>query len=309
MGTLVMTGASQGFGRHAAKRLLTDHPDQHLVLLARSGADRLAAELTEETGNANVSGLSCDLASLQEIRVAAAAIDQRLTAGELPPLTGFLGNAGVQRVSTAEVSADGFEITFAVNVLANYLLLRLLLDRFQAPGRIVLLGSDLHFGDFRHNLGVIPAPHWTSTTDLATSRPGGVRQGRGAYATSKLGVVYLVHALARRLPEGVDAYTYSPNLVPGTNLWRAADPVSRFVSKTVLHATRLTPIAMGPVAAGRLLADTMMGPRPGESGSYIDRGKIVPSSAESYDHSREKELWLAAAELCGVMQQQPPAVS
>ena len=43
----------------------------------------------------------------------------------------------------------------------------------------------------------------------------------------------------------------------------------------------------------------MTGPRPGESGSYIDRGRIVPSSAESYDESREEELWTAAARLCG----------
>lgn len=98
------------------------------------------------------------------------------------------------------------------------MLIRLLWDQFRSPGRIVLTGSDSHFGDFRHNLGLVPAPEWRDTGLLV--RPGTGRKagtgaaGRGAYSTSKLGVLYLVHALARRLPAGVDAYTFDPGLTP-----------------------------------------------------------------------------------------------
>jgi hypothetical protein len=44
------------------------------------------------------------------------------------------------------------------------------------------------------------------------------------------------------------------------------------------------------------------GPRPGESGSYIDQGKITPSSPASYDKDREEELWTTAARLTGLDQ-------
>ncbi|MEU6641964.1 SDR family NAD(P)-dependent oxidoreductase [Saccharomonospora sp. NPDC046836] len=299
MGTLLMTGASRGLGRAAAERLLRTQPDQHLLLLVRgTNGHRLAAELAERTGNRKVSAVPCDLASLADVRAAVTEIERQLDAGELPALDGFLGNAGLQLTSTTRSTAEGFEVTFGVNVLANYLLLRLLAGRFVAPARIVVVGSDAHFGDLRHNLVLVPAPHWTSVTELTTPRPGGVRDGRRAYATSKLGVLYLVHALARRLPEGVDIYTYNPGFVPGTGLARDADPVSRLAMRTVMHAMRATPIGMGPEAAGVLLADTFTGPRPGDSGSYVDRGKVAPSSAESYDETREEELWAAAAKLC-----------
>jgi hypothetical protein len=44
----------------------------------------------------------------------------------------------------------------------------------------------------------------------------------------------------------------------------------------------------------------MTAPRPAGSGAYLDRGRVVPSSAESYDEERDEELWRGAAELCGV---------
>lgn len=303
--TLLMTGGSRGFGRKAAEHLLRRHPDQHLLLTVRgTDGERLAAELAGSTGNPNVSTVSCELASLTDVRSAAERVGQLVDSGELPPLRGFLGNAGLQMTSTTSATTDGFEMTFGVNVLANHLLLRLLLDRFASPSRIVVVGSDVHFGDFKHNLGLVPAPVWADVDDLA--KPGtdaqakSTRAGRRAYATSKLAVLYLVHALARRVSEGVDVYTYNPGLVPGTALTRDADPITRIVGGTVLHAVRATPVAMGPDAAGRLLAEVAAGARPGPSGSYIDRGKIVPSSPESYSQEREEQLWSAASRLCGL---------
>ncbi|WP_020670115.1 SDR family NAD(P)-dependent oxidoreductase [Amycolatopsis nigrescens] len=312
--TLLMTGASRGLGRKAAVQLLRDHPEQHLLLTARGGdGPRLAAELTSESGNPNVSTIACDLASLGDVRSAAAELGRRLDAAELPPLGGFLGNAGLQMTSATRTTADGFETTFGVNVLANYLLLRLLLGRFESRSRIIIVGSDVHFGDFKHNLGLIPAPRWTDVERLAAPGTGraadSTREGRRAYATSKLAVIYLVHALARRLPPGTDVYSYNPGLVPGTGLVRDADPVSRFVARTALHLVRATPFATGPDAAGRLLARTAAGPRPGESGGYLDRGRLVVSSAESYDETREEELWTVAAKLCELPADEPAALS
>ncbi|GAB2959545.1 SDR family NAD(P)-dependent oxidoreductase [Saccharothrix stipae] len=290
MGTTLMTGASRGLGREAAEHLLRHHPDRHLLVLNRRPG--LAVELAERTGNRNVSEVVCDLASFADIRRAAAEVDG--------PLDGFLGNAGLQMATTRKVTADGVEMTFGVNVLAYHLLLNLLLPRFTNPARIVVVASDVH--DSAHNsMGLVPPPRWDDPRALA--RPGqedtGVA-GRRAYATSKLGVIYLVHALRRRLPEGVDVYSYNPGLVPGTGLARDAGRVGRAVFGVVGTALRVLPTVTGKVKAGRLLAEAMTGPRPGDSGAYISRGEVIPSSPESYDERREEELWTVADDLCGL---------
>ena len=139
-------------------------------------------------------------------------------------------------------TADGFETTFGVNVLAHYLLVRLLWDRFTAPARIVLTTSDAHFGDFRHNLGLVPAPQWTDVNRLAHPN---LQKGRGAYATSKLAVIYLVHELARRLPAGIDAYSFTPGLTPGTGLVRDEGALGRLIWTRVFPLLQALPTVNG----------------------------------------------------------------
>ena len=291
MKTLLMTGASRGLGRIAAEKILRERPDIHLVVTSRAGA--LADDLARSTGNPNVTALACDLASMRSVRAAAEDLAGRLDSGALPPLHGFTGNAGLQLTSRAHATEDGIEPTFAVNVLANHLFVRLLWSRFTAPGRIVLVGSDTHFGDLRHNLGMVPAPRWEPVAELTRPRPDArtATDGRRAYSTSKLAVLYLVHALARRLPDGIDAYTFNPGYVPGTGLVRDAGPAVRFLSRTLLRALTATPLALSAASAGALLAEAAVGPRPGESGAYIDRRAVTPSAPASYDHEREEELW------------------
>jgi NAD(P)-dependent dehydrogenase (short-subunit alcohol dehydrogenase family) len=291
MGTTLMTGASRGLGRHAAEHLLRHHPDRHLLVFNRKPG--LAAELAERTGNRNVSEVVCDLASFADIRRAVSEVDG--------PLDGFLGNAGLQMVTTRKLTADGHEMTFGVNVLAYHLLLNLLMPRFTNPARIVVVASDVH--DSAHNsMGLIPPPRWDDPRELAKPGEDSAKAGRRAYATSKLGVIYLVHALRRRLPEGIDVYSYNPGLVPGTGLARDAGRFGQAAFRVIGKALVATPIATSPDKAGRLLAETMAGPRPGDSGTYISRGEVIPSSSESYDERREEELWAAAGELCGIPQ-------
>lgn len=204
--------------------------------------------------------------------------------------------------SRTHASTDGIELTFAVNVLANYLLVRLLWDTFTVPARIVLVSSDTHFGDFRHNKGMVPAPRWAAPRVLAApGRDGSARTvtaGRRAYSTSKLAVIYLVHELARRLPAGIDVYSFNPGYVPDTGLVRDASPAVRFLSRTLLRGLARTPLAASPATAGEFLARAAAGPRPGDSGDYIDRGAADDSAPASYDRGRESELWNAAAGLC-----------
>ncbi|MEU0538467.1 SDR family NAD(P)-dependent oxidoreductase [Nocardia sp. NPDC005978] len=293
--TIVMTGASRGIGRVAAERILAERPGVHLVVLARASSQSQVAELA--AGRGSVTHITADLESLDSIRLAVHEIEARLDGGELPPLIGIVANAGIQYTNVLTETPDGFESTFAVNVLANHLLIRLLEPRLRAPGRIVITVSDTHFGDFKHNLGMVPGPVWQTPARLARvgahPRPETTAAGRIAYSTSKLAAIHLVHEYARRLPAGVDVLAFNPGFVPGTDLARDADPFSRFAMRRVLPALTLTPLANSPKTAGRHLADVVLGKVEAATGSYIDRDRVARSSDESYNREREAELWVA----------------
>lgn len=280
--TIVMTGASRGIGAIAAADILRRDPSAHLVMVGRGAATRTD----------RVTPIEADLASAAATGAAVARIAQAVADGSLPPLRDFVGNAGIQYADDLTETEDGLEATFAVNVRANHLILSGLETSFGDDARVVITVSDTHFGDFRHNLGIVPAPSWTSVAELARTEafpnPASVGAGRTAYSTSKLAAIYLVHAWSRRLPHVV---SFNPGPVPGTDLARHAGAVSRFAMKRILPAMTWTPIATTANTAGQALADVVTGTTTTSNGDYVDRRRVVPSSQESYDADRERELW------------------
>jgi NAD(P)-dependent dehydrogenase (short-subunit alcohol dehydrogenase family) len=269
MTTILMTGASRGLGLHAARKMLDNRPDLRLIVVARGNQPELPRTAV----------VHADLASLQSVRDAADAIDE--------PLDGYVGNAGLQMKTGATATVDGYETTFAVNVLAHYLLLTRV--RFAPAARIVLTTSDAHFGRSWHTLGMVPTPRWSTPERLA--RPGTINNGLAAYATSKLGVVYLVHAIARHL--GQEAYSFDPAFTPGTSLLRD----DRLGNLLFRHIFPHLPGANTPEQAGAQLSAVASGPRLAESGAYINRWAVIRSSLESYNKDRENELWTEAQRL------------
>ncbi|WP_369055837.1 SDR family NAD(P)-dependent oxidoreductase [Kineococcus terrestris] len=293
-GTTAMTGATGGLGLHAARELLRRAPGTHLVVLARASSAARALPLLREV-SPHVSAVPVDLASTADVAAAADRVAGLLDAGDLPPLRGVVCNAGVHLDSALHATVDGHETTFAVNVLSTHLLLRRLSTRLRAPARVVVTVSDAHFGDVRHAGGVFPRPRWTTPEALARPgghpRPGSVRAGRRAYATSKLGGIHLVHEWARRLPAGVDVVAHNPGLVVGTGLARSAGGAAELVMGRVVPVLARTPLVRTPGVAGRELADVVLGSTPAPTGSYVHRARVAPSSRESYDPAREAELW------------------
>ncbi len=307
--SVLMTGATGGLGLEAAQRILHQCDDAHLIVLARSGGDRLpGALITGEAGvePGRVSPIRADLSSLGSIRDATAEVARLVDSGAQPPLRTLVCNAGVQYTNDLTESADGHEATFAVNVLANHLIIRRLSEHLQRPARIVVTVSDTHFGDLRHNLGLVPGPKWKPPDLLASTgafpNPGSTTAGRTAYSTSKLAAIYLVHEHAGRLGPGITVLSYNPGFVPGTGLARNADHASRFAMRRVLPVLARTPLASSPTAAGQWLADVALGAIDAPSGSYVDRAREAPSSTESYDPGREAELWDTLERLCGTQQ-------
>lgn len=307
--TIVMTGATRGIGRVAAARILAESPGAHLVVLARDGG---GAVLARELGRRDrlVSSIDADLLSVGNVRAAADELAGRLDSGDLPPLRAIVGNAGLQYANNLTRSHDGLEATFAINVVANHVLVRGLQDHLQGPSRVVITVSDTHFGDLRHNLGMVPGPQWHPPHVLALTgaftNPATVTAGRTAYSTSKLAAIHLVHEYARRLPQGVDVIGYNPGLVPGTALTRDAGALSRFAMRRLMPLLSLTPLASSPGTAGRRLADVVLGRITTPTGGYVDRDRAAPSSQESYDPERESELFEALERLAAELPSEVP---
>jgi NAD(P)-dependent dehydrogenase (short-subunit alcohol dehydrogenase family) len=216
--------------------------------------------------------------------------------GLIPPIGLVVANAGLQHTNDLTETQDGFETTFAVNVLANHVLLRSLESHLRAPSRFLITVSDTHFGDFRHNLGMVPGPVWPDDpAKLAAIRafeaPETAAAGRTAYSTSKLAAIYAMHEYARRLPSSVDVVGFNPGFVPGTDLARDAGRVARFAMAHIMPMMALTPMATSRSVAGRNLADAALGRTKAATGGYIDLGREDRSSEESYDSVRERQLW------------------
>jgi hypothetical protein len=64
--------------------------------------------------------------------------------------------------------------------------------------------------------------------------------------------------------------------------------------RRILPVMTLTPFATTRSAAGRYLADLVLGTTQAPTGAYVDRGRVAQSFQESYDPQREREPWDAA---------------
>lgn len=146
-GLALVTGANSGMGRATSAALLRS--GYRVLMLCRDEARGGAAleAVVAEAGGPNAGArasaaelLLCDLASLADVRRAAAAV---LARGQ--PLDLLVNNAGVITMDRRETK-DGFELQFGVNHLAHFLLTGLLLDALVAApsARIVVVASGAH---------------------------------------------------------------------------------------------------------------------------------------------------------------------
>jgi NAD(P)-dependent dehydrogenase (short-subunit alcohol dehydrogenase family) len=172
MALVFITGSTDGLGRAAAQSLLDR--GHEVVLHARSAARAATvAKLTSRATGVVVG----DLGSAAETRSIA---DQVNRIGRMDSV---IHNAGVYTERSRGATPEGHAGVLAVNTLAPYLLTALM-DR---PGRLVYLSSGLHRG----GEGPLGDLDWT-TRSWDPAR---------AYAESKLYVVALALAVARRWPQ------------------------------------------------------------------------------------------------------------
>ncbi len=121
--TALVTGSTDGVGRVVAKRLGEDGWRVLVHGRDRGRGERVVAEIKDAGGAADF--LAADLSALAEVRRLAGAVQQATQRLDLLINNAGIGSGGPQ--GTRQTSADGYELRFAVNYLAGFLLTHLLL--------------------------------------------------------------------------------------------------------------------------------------------------------------------------------------
>src|SRR5215217_7600416 len=270
----LITGATSGIGKATAMGLATLEASVVMVGRDRGRGEAALAEIKEKSTNASVDLMLADLSSQEEVRRLA---DEFKEAH--PRLDVLINNAGVIR-SKRVASADGIEMTFAVNHLAHFLLTNLLLDLLKAtaPSRIVNVSS----GEQRN--GTIDFDDLQGEKGYKTAK---------AYGQSKLANVLFTYELARRLEgTGVSANCLHPGAGVRTNLGSGVSGVFGFTVRA------LTPLMKSPEKGAETSIYLASSPEvEGLSGGYFVKKAEARSSDASHDERLARRLWEVSAEL------------
>jgi NAD(P)-dependent dehydrogenase (short-subunit alcohol dehydrogenase family) len=277
--TVLITGATNGIGKEAARGLA--RLGAQVVIVGRNAQKcaETVAELQASTGNQAIEALTADLSIMAEVRRLADQVKARY-----PRLDVLINNAGAY-FDKRLTSADGYEMTFALNHLSYFYLTTLLLDllKASAPARIVNVSSDAH---------------QLARLNLVNPHKPPTYSGFRVYGQTKLANVVFTYELARRLEgTGVTVNAMHPGFVRtgfGKNneglLSKIFGWLQGFALTPEQGADTVVYLASSPEVEG-------------VSGKYFVKRKAKPSSRASYDQETWQALWTLSERL--IAEKQP----
>ncbi|MGA8649603.1 MAG: SDR family NAD(P)-dependent oxidoreductase [Xanthobacteraceae bacterium] len=255
--TALITGSTDGVGRVVAQRLAADGWRVLVHGRDRARGDGLVAEIAAAGGTAEF--LAADLSSMAEVRRLADAVQKTTQRLDLLINNAGLGSGGSG--ATRQTSADGYELRFAVNYLAGFLLAHLLMPLLKksAPARIVNVSSlgqqAIDFGDVMLTRGY---------------------SGSRAYCQSKLAQILFTIDLAHELAgSGVTANALHP---------------ATYMNTTMVRQSGVTPISSVEQGADAILKLAVSPDMEGKSGLYFNGQREARADAQAYDANARRQL-------------------
>lgn len=299
--TVLLTGPTSGIGASMLRHLVRHPSRPRLVLLGRDPARLDAATAVAREAGLTAHGVPADLGDLDSVGRALDEARRLIDDRSAGAVDAAVLNAGAQYTDRRRHGAQGWELTFTVNVIAQHLLLRGTRPLLAPGAHVVLLGSSTHRGK-RASFNLVPDPVWQTPADLATAAPpatGAERfadereQGGIAYASSKLALVTLSHRWAERLgAEGRRLNTYDPGLVAGTGLGRDMPGYMYWVWRRLMPAMSILPGATTPTTTGRHAVELALGDvHPDLHGGYVEIGRVTTAAPSTRLPARQAELW------------------
>jgi NAD(P)-dependent dehydrogenase (short-subunit alcohol dehydrogenase family) len=263
--TALITGSTDGVGRYVAERLATQGARVIVHGRDRARGEAVVERITQQGGDARL--LIADLSSLAEVRLLAETVRR-----DCDGLGALVNNAGIGTSGERrELSADGFELRFAVNYLAGFLLTRLLLPMLESrgPSRIVNVAS----------AGQQPIDF----TDVMLTRG---YSGARAYRQSKLAQIMFTFDLA---PELAGRNVAVNCLHPAT-----------FMDTTMVRLSGVQPISTVEEGGAAILQLVMSPTLEGASGLYFSGMRKSRADPQAYDANARKKLRALSFGLVGL---------
>ena len=261
----LVTGGNNGIGFETTKGLAERGAE--VIILARNEAK--SKEAIKRIGGGpdkRIHFIHLDLADLESIFKVTNEIAQRFPGRKVDLV---VANAGVSPESYSK-SSQGYEKSFAINVLGHHVLLRALLNKslLQDKAHVIALTGDIYI------LEKDCTPNYTYES---------TRDRWMAYCRSKLGVVWWAHELLRKHPSLLVNLVH-PGAVATSFYGESHGSVGRFFRKAVM----LTPEAG---AQTTLVCATQPGIKNG--GYYHNTmGQVILSSDDpGLDSKKAEEFW------------------
>jgi NAD(P)-dependent dehydrogenase (short-subunit alcohol dehydrogenase family) len=264
--TALITGATDGLGRGVAEDLAAQGVDLHLHGRDAEKLRATADSIRGKTGNERITTHLAELSSLDEVRVLAVEVEN--STDELHILISNAGiGGGPPDLPTRQESRDGYELRFAVNYLAGFLLtVRLLpLLRRSAPARVVNVAS---LGQAPIDFDDVMLEH-----DYDRTR---------AYCQSKLAQITSANFLAERIHAGEVTFN-------------SLHPASLMPTKIVLgERDSIDSLETGIEAVLKLATSEELD---GVSGKFFDRTVESIAQPQAYDTDAQQRLWELSLQL------------
>jgi NAD(P)-dependent dehydrogenase (short-subunit alcohol dehydrogenase family) len=278
----VITGASAGIGLAAAEKL--GAMGARLVLVGR---DKVRGEAALSLLRSRIAGLAArfhyaDLSRLGDMHRLG-----REIAGAEPRIDVLVNNAGMMIMDRRE-TPDGFEIMFAVNHLAYFVVTHHLLPSLREAGeaRIVNVASIAHRRERLDFDDLQTARHFT---------------GMRAYGRSKLANILFTRELARRLAgTGITANCLHPGLI-NSHIGEDNRPLMRWLFRLVKRVAGKTP-AQGAETIVHLAES---GAVAGVTGRYFVDCRETQPSPEAQEDEAATRLWQESERMAGFTPNSP----
>ena len=274
----LVTGATSGIGKVTAAALAEQGATVVVVSRNEKRCADTVDEIRESTGNPAVEYMVADLSDLSQVRRLASEVTSRH-----PRLDVLVNNAGAYFLERQE-SADGYELTWALNYLSPYLLTRLLLPSLEASesARVINVSSGAH------SQGVIDFDDLQHENEYV---------GLEAYAQSKLALVIFTYELARRLEgSSVTVNALHPGQV-ATSFGRN-NGLLRFYVRRLVKRNELSPEEGAQTSIYLATSPEVEG----VTGKYYVKNKPKKSSESSYDRDLATRLWQMSSDMTGLRQ-------